>query len=101
MGHVIRVPDEDEDLEMVHLIIKNTTPVCNVFACYLNIESRGTTDDTSKVWYKLQGKIDAAIRKGEAAILLGDLNRPLQTGINSSFGTKLLDLWLEGESVVL
>ena len=32
---------------------------------------------------------------------MGDLNRPLQTGINSSFGTKLMDLWLEGESVVL
>ena len=29
------------------------------------------------------------------------LNRPLQLGINSSFGTKLLDLWLEGESVTL
>ena len=64
---------------MVHLIIKNTTPVCNVFACYLDVESRGTTDDTSKVWHKLQGKIDAAIQRGEAAILLGDLNRPLQT----------------------
>ena len=48
-GHVLRVPDEDEDLEMVHLIIKNTTPVCNVFACYLDVESTGTTDDTSKV----------------------------------------------------
>ena len=96
-GHLIRVPDEDEHLEMVHLIIKNTTPVCNMFACYLGVESRGTTDNTSK----LQGKIDAAIQKGEAAILLGDLNRPLQTGINSSFGTKLLNLRLEGESAVL
>ena len=45
--------------------------------------------------------MDAAIERGEAAILLGDLNRPLQLGINSSFGTKLLELWLEGESVTL
>ena len=25
--HILRVPDEDDELEMVHLIIKNTTPV--------------------------------------------------------------------------
>ena len=48
-GHLLHVPDEDEDLEMVHLIIKNTTPVCNVFACYLDVESRATQDKTSKV----------------------------------------------------
>ena len=47
-GHILRVPDEDEDLEMVNLIIKNTKPVCNVFACYLDVESRGTQDKTSK-----------------------------------------------------
>ena len=100
-GHILRVPDEDKDLEMLHVIIKNTTPVCNVFARYLDVESRAIQDKTSKVWHKLQGKMDAAIERGEAAILIGDLNRPLQLGINSSFGTKLLELWLEGESVTL
>ena len=53
------------------------------------------------MWHKLQRKMDAAIERGKAAILIGDLNRPLQLGINSSFGTKLLELWLEGESVTL
>ena len=48
-GHALRVPDEDDGIKKVHLIIKNTTPVCNVFACYLDVESTGTTDDTSKV----------------------------------------------------
>ena len=55
----------------------------------------------SRVWHKLRGKMDAAIERGEAAILIGDLNRPLQLGIPRSFGTKLLELWLEGESVTL
>ena len=58
---------------MVHLIIKNTTPVCNLFACYLDVESRAIQDKTSEVWHKLQEKMDAAIDRGEAAILLGDL----------------------------
>ena len=73
-GHILHVPDEDVDLKMVHLIIKNTTLVCKVFACYLDVESRATQDKTSKVWHKLQGKMDAAIERSEAAILLGDLN---------------------------
>ena len=70
-----------------------------MFGCYLDVESRAAQDKVSRVWHKLQGKMDAAIERGEAAILIGDLNRPLQLGINSSFGTKLLELWLEGESV--
>ena len=45
--------------------------------------------------------MDVSIERGEGAILIGDLNRPLQLGINSSFGTKLLELWLKGESVTL
>ena len=60
-GHILRVPDEDEDLEMVHLIIKNTTPVCNMFGCYLDIESRAAQDKLSRVWHKLKRKMDVAI----------------------------------------
>ena len=40
------------------------------------------------------------IERSKGAILIGDLNRPLQLE-RSSFGTKLLDLWVEGESVTL
>ena len=53
------------------------------------------------MWHKLRGKIDTAINRGEGAILIGDLNRLLQLGIPSSFGIKLLELWLEGEFVTL
>ena len=65
----------------------------------LDVESRAVQDKISRVWHKLRGKMDAAIERGEDAILIGNLNRPLQMGIPSSFGTKLLELWLEGESV--
>ena len=30
-GNILRVPDEDEELEVVHF--KHTAPVCNVFGC--------------------------------------------------------------------
>ena len=55
---------------MVHLIIKNTTPFCKVFGCYLDVESRAAQDKVSRVWQKLQGKMDAAIEIGEAAVLI-------------------------------
>ena len=45
-GSVIHVPDEDSKLEIVHLIIKQTTPVCNIFACYLDVE-RSDKDKTT------------------------------------------------------
>ena len=96
-GHILRVPEEDNELERVHLIIKDTTPVCNVFGCYLDVESRAVQVKVSRVWHKLRGKMDAAIERGEDGILIGNLNRPLQMGIPSSFGTKLLELWLEGD----
>ena len=51
-GHILRVPDEDDELEMVHLIIEITTLVCNVFGCYLDVESRAVQDKVSRVWHK-------------------------------------------------
>ena len=100
-GHILRVPDVDEELEMVHLIIQNTSPMCNLIGCYLDVKSRAGQDKVSRVWHNLRGKIDTAIDREEGAILIGDLNRPLQLGIPSSFGIKLLELWLEGEFVTL
>ena len=51
--------------------------------------------------HKLREKIDTAIDRGEGAILIDDLNRHLRLGKPSSFGTKLVELWLEGESVTI
>ena len=79
---------------MFHIIIKNTTPVYNFFGCYLGIESRSDQDKISRVWYKLRLKIDTAIERGEGAILMGDLNRPIQVE-RISFSTKLVELWLK------
>ena len=73
---VIRVPDKDSELEIVYLILKQTTPLCNIFACYLDVE-RSDKDKTSRVWHKLIDKVNQAIARGEGTILIGDLNRPL------------------------
>ena len=67
----------------------------------MDLESRAVQDKVSRVWHKVREKMDAAIERGEATILIGDLNRPLKLGIPSSFVTKLPELWLEEESVTL
>ena len=41
---------------------------------------------------KLVSKVDVALGRGEGVILMGDLNRPLQSP-RPSFGTKLLLDW--------
>ena len=53
-GNILRVPDEDEELEVVHIIIKYTTPVCNIFGCYLDVESTSDPDKISWIWHKLK-----------------------------------------------
>ena len=57
--NILRIPDEDEELEVVHIIIKYTTPVCNIFGCYLDVESTSDPDKISWIWHKLKWKIDA------------------------------------------
>ena len=89
---VIRIPDEDSELEIVHLIIEQTTLVCNIFAYYLDVE-RSDKDKTSRVWHKLIDKVNQAIARGEGTILIGNLNRPLNNA-RPSFGAKLLNYWI-------
>ena len=92
-GSVICVPDEDSELEIVYMILKQTTLMWNIFACYLDVE-RSDKDKTSRVWHKLIYKINQAIARGEGTILIGDLNRPLNND-RPSFGTKPLNDWIE------
>ena len=37
---VLRKPDKDEELEVIHVLSKCTTPNLNIIGCYLNVESR-------------------------------------------------------------
>ena len=87
-GSILRVPDSSE-IEMIHLINKDSTPQLNIIGIYLDVESRQSVDELESVWGKLTSKIDSLINKGEAVILIGDMNRPLFS-TNMSKGTKLL-----------
>ena len=53
-GHIIRVPDEDPELEMVHLIIQKTVPHIHLFGVYLDGESKLSKDKTEKILFKLR-----------------------------------------------
>ena len=88
-GNILRVPDEDAELDIVHIIIENIIPVFNVFGCYIVVESRSDQDKISRIWHKLKWKIDTTIEMGKGANLIGDLNRPLQVE-RLSFGTRIL-----------
>ena len=91
---IARVPEEDEELEIVHILLKHTTPNISIIGCYLDVESRSDNDKISRTWQKLVTKIDMAISRGEGVVVMGDLNRPLQQ-TRPSFGTKLLLQWAE------
>ena len=58
------------------------------------MESRQDNCTVERVWTKLVSKVDIALGRGEGVILMGDLNRPLQSP-RPSFGTKLLLDWEE------
>ena len=45
-GQVIRIPDEDE-IELIHILIKTTTPMLNVIGVYLDCERRDNDVDKS------------------------------------------------------
>ena len=90
--HILRIPEKDEELEFVYLLLKNTIPNVNIIGAYLDGEK--DVIKTERVWSKLTGRIEIALSRGEEVILMGDLNRPLQTP-TPSFGTKLLLDWEE------
>ena len=84
---------------MVHLIVKNVTPTLNILGVYLEVE-RGDKERTERVWRHLSVKIDSIIERGESIALLGDMNRPMNS-LRKSFGTKLVEDWLQTGNVAL
>ena len=88
--HILRIPEEDEELEIVHLLLKYTIPNINIIGAYLDCEK--DIIKTKRIWSKLTGRIEIALGRGEEVILMGDLNRPLQSSI-PTFGTKILLDW--------
>ena len=89
---VLRLPDVDEELEVIHVLVKCTNPNLNIIGCYLDVESRQDNSTIESVWTKLVSKVEVALGRGEGVVLMGDLNTPLQTP-RPSFGTKLLLDW--------
>ena len=75
--HILRIPEEDEELEIVQLLLKNTIPNINIIGAYIDCEK--DVIKTERVWSKLTGRIEIAISRGEEVILMGDLNRPLKS----------------------
>ena len=70
--HILRIPEENEELEIVHLLLKNTVPNVNIIGVYLDCEK--DVIKTECVWSKLEGKVEVALIRVKEVILMGDLN---------------------------
>ena len=100
-GQVLRIPDEDSDIELVHILIMTTTPMLNVIGIYLDCEGReNDVDKSSSIMHKLINKVQGIIDKGQSVIILGDMNKNINH-FNKSPATKILLDWLEEETMIL
>ena len=70
--HVLRIPEEDKELEIIHLLIKNTVPNTNIIGVYLDCKKDSIK--TECLWTKLIGKVETALGRGEEVILIGDFS---------------------------
>ena len=80
--------DEDKDLEWIHLRVE-TTPALNIFGSYLVCSPNVTRAD--EISGMIRNKIDPIMEKGEGILLIGDLNRRLDTE-TPNYHTKLLQV---------
>ena len=99
-GKIVRIPDEDENLEIVHLKLTTSNPPLHVIGVYLQVEGRQSVQELKSTWTKLKNKVDAILDTGEAAILMGDFNRPIDN-TQSTCGKKLLYEWLNEGTMAL
>ena len=98
-GDLLRIPHEDT-IELVHLLHKGTEPATNIMGIYLDVEARSTTAKILETWTKLKLIVNDILERGEALVLLGDLNRPMDKD-KPSYGTKLLKTLLEESTLEL
>ena len=99
-GQIIRIPDEDE-IELVHILVKSTTPMLNLIGVYLDCEGRDNNVDKScRIMLKLKNKVQDIIAKGQSVLLMGDMNKKINQE-NKSPSTNLLLEWLKEETMNL
>ena len=97
--HCIRIPHPDENqFEIVHIRINDTSVPTNLLGVYLDVESRSNVDAVKEGWFKLLNIAKEVLDRGEALILMGDLNRPLYSE-KVSPGTKLLLDWIKEDTM--
>ena len=89
--------DEDKNLEWIHLRVE-TTPALNIFGSYLVCSPNVTRAD--EISGMIRNKIDPIMEKGESILLMGDLNRCINTE-TPNYHTKLLQEWIREGNITL
>ena len=60
-GTAAKIPDEQFEDEIVHIVIKSVTPVINIIGVYLEIER--DKERTDRVWRHLTVKLKSIIER--------------------------------------
>ena len=95
---VLRIAEEE--LEIVHIRLENTTPALNIVGVYLDVEANSTVEDTKSAWFKYKNRVDFILDKGEALVTLGDFNRPIDNP-KVTCGRQLLFDWIKEGTMTL
>ena len=58
---ILRIPDEDPELQIVQILLKFTTPPTSKIGAYLDVESRCDVNKVKRICYKVTHKIEASL----------------------------------------
>ena len=89
--------------ELVHIRITSVTPALNIVGLYMDVESRDSKEGMTEKVQAMRDKADDLIEKGEAVVVVGDINRPsiVKDYEKMTAGTKMFADWLAEGSMQL
>ena len=75
--HTVKVTEGKEWDEYIITRLGNVVPAVNIINIYGHQESRMTKDEITESWFRLCKDLEEIETKGEALLIIGDLNRAM------------------------
>ena len=107
--HAIKVSDNIEGDEYIITRLENVQPALNIFNIYGLIESRTSQENILESWARIKKELAMIEARGEAVLIIGDLNRGVgggELGVAGnkekiSFGGQLVRDLIDSEEYVI
>ena len=98
----LRIHDMSSN-ELVHIRLDNVTPALNIVGLYMDVESRDSKENMAEKVNALKEMSDEIIARGEALVMIGDINRPsiVKEYDQMTPGTRMFADWIAEGSVVM